>query len=136
MKNTNAFQKFSSSLINAIVVFIVTLPFLSLTDNLLVKRLIVIVTFFVYCLIFMFLNENRDLGMIMTKSYWKAKYSIKNQLLFNFLYTLSFATLFFHIYFPLDLFLINMILVQLPFVLITGTTFHGYFSGKMVTVKK
>lgn len=136
MKNTNAFQKFSSSLINAIIVFIVALPFLLLTDNLLVKRLVVIIIFFVYSLIFMFLNKNRDLGMILTKSYWREKYSIKNQLLFNFLYTLSFATLFFHVYFPLDLFLINMILVQLPFVLIMGTTFHGYFSGKMVTVKK
>ena len=136
MKNTNLFQKLFSSVINAIVVFVISLPFISFSENILFKRLIVVGIFFVYCLVFMFLNKNRDLGMIIMKSYWRENYPTKNQFLYNVLYTLSFATLFFHIFFPLDLFLINMLFLQLPFVLITGTTLHGYFSGKMITVVK
>jgi len=130
------FRKLSSSIINAIVVFVISLPFLALSESVFVKRLTVIFIFFVYCLIFMFLNKNRDLGMIITKSYWRESYPTKKQLLYNVLYTLSFATLFFHVFFPLDLFLINMLFLQLPFVLTTGTTLHGYFSGKMATVTK
>ena len=74
--------------------------------------------------------------MMILNIHWKEKYPLKNQLIHSVLYTASFSTLLFWVWFPLDLFLINMLLLQLPTILLTGTTFHGYLSGNMVTVKK
>jgi len=134
MKQTNVFQKLLPSVINVIAVFIISIPFLVLTDDAMVKKAIVIGIFFLYCFFFQLFNKNEDLGMLVVGTKWKKNYPSKNQTVYNILYTLSFATLFFHKFFVFDLFLANMVLLQLPFVLITGTTFHGYLAGKMVTV--
>jgi len=66
---------------------------------------------------------------------WKEDYPFLNQFVFIVLYTLSFSTLLFYFYFPLDLFLINMFLLQLPMVIIKKTTLHGFLAGKMLGVK-
>ena len=73
--------------------------------------------------------------MIIGKTYYKENYPIKNLIIYSFLYTLSFVTLFFHIFFYLDIFLINMLFIQIPCILLTKTTFHGYLSGGITTVK-
>jgi hypothetical protein len=66
---------------------------------------------------------------------WKKEYSLKNHIIFSFLYTLSFSTIVIWIFFPFDLLIFNLLFVQLPSVLISGYTLHGYLSGKMVSSK-
>lgn len=65
---------------------------------------------------------------------WKKRMDFKYELLYVILYALSFSTLFIWIRFPFDIFLINMILFQLPSILLTGSTFHGYLSGKKQSI--
>lgn len=135
MKQTNIFQKVLPSVFNAVAVFIISLPLMIMQADALEKKIILVGIFFLYCFFFQLFNKNEDLGMVVSDTHWKEAYPFKNQLIYSILYTLSFATLFFHVFFPLDLFLANMLLLQLPCVLLTGTTVHGYLAGKMVTVK-
>jgi hypothetical protein len=74
--------------------------------------------------------------MIILGSKWKKKYPFLNQFIYIILYTLSFSTLLFYVFFPFDLFLANMFLFQLPMVLIKKTTLHGFLSGNMAGVKE
>lgn len=137
MRITTPIEKLLNSAINVIIVFIIFLPFLFfLESSIITKKILFIILFFLYKLIIIFFNGNRSIGMMITRTYWKKKYPLKNQLLHAVLYTLSFSTLLFWIFFPFDLFLINMLLIQLPSVILTGTTFHGYISGKMMTIKR
>ena len=129
MKNTNILQKIFPSIINIIIVFILSFPiyyFLSIT----IWKISVIVLFFLYNLFFLIFYKNVCLGMMLCRTKWKEKINFQNELLYIVLYTLSFSTLFIWIWFPFDVFLINILLLQLPCVLITGTTLHGYLSGK------
>ncbi|MEI6498515.1 MAG: hypothetical protein WCO23_00985 [bacterium] len=134
MKVTNIYQKLLPSVINVLVVFVFLLPLRWVNFPIWEKGIVAVIIFFAYTLIFLIFNRNRDLGMIVVGTYWKEKYPVWQHLIFNILYTASFATLIIWIWFPFDLFLTNMILLQLPSVLLTGTTFHGLLSGKMVTV--
>lgn len=52
-------------------------------------------------------------------------------ILYTFLYSLSFSTIVIWIFYPFDLLLFNLLFIQLPTVLLTGTTLHGYLSGRM-----
>jgi len=135
MKKTNLFEKALPSLINLVVVALLSIPLIWTPWDIITKKICIIGLFFIYNLLFLFFNKNRCLGMIIVDTYWKKEYSLKNKLIFLILYALSFSTLFFWIFFPLDLFLVNMLFLQLPMILIKGTTFHGYLSGQMVTVK-
>ena len=138
MRITTPLEKLLNSAINVMVVFIFfLLPFPIILDfTLFLKKFIFICLFFLYKLIVIFFNGNRSVGMMITQTYWKKKYPIANQLIHAALYTLSFSTLLFWIFFPFDLFLINMLFIQLPSIILTGTTFHGYLAGNMTTVKK
>jgi hypothetical protein len=130
-KNTNAIQKLSVSIINTFFVVLLSLPFYLICDFTTTYKIILVLLFFLYNLSFIFLTKNRCLGMIILNIQWKKEYPIKNQLIYVFLYTLSFSTIVIWIFFPFDLLLFNLLLIQLPCVLITGTTLHGYLSGKM-----
>ena len=72
---------------------------------------------------------------VVRREEWKEEYPLLNQFIHAVLYTLSFSTLLFWIYFPFDLFLVNILLIQLPSILLTGSTLHGYLAGKMTTIK-
>ena len=135
-KNTNPIQKLSVSVINTIFVSILSLPFYFIFGFFITYKIILILIFFLYNLSFIFLTKNRCLGMITLGIRWKYQYSIRQQLLYTFLYTLSFSTIVIWIYFPFDLLLFNILLIQLPTVLITGSTLHGYLSGKMSGYKE
>jgi len=135
-KNTNPIQKLSVSVINTIFVSILSLPFYFIFGFFITYKIILILIFFLYNLSFIFLTKNRCLGMITLGIRWKDQYSIRQQLLYTFLYTLSFSTIVIWIYFPFDLLLFNILLIQLPTVLITGSTLHGYLSGKMSGYKE
>ncbi len=137
MRVTTPPEKLLNSAVNILVVFIILLPFLLFLEaSIFTKKFLFISLFFLYKLTIIFFNGNRSLGMMITKTYWKKKYPLKNKILHAVLYTLSFSTLLFWVFFPFDLFLVNMLLIQLPSVILTGTTFHAYLSGKMMTVKK
>jgi len=136
MKQTSIIQKIIPSIINVVFVFLVTSPVFLINPSYSLMVLVWVITFFLYNLFFLIFFENRDLGMMIVKTHWKKDYPVLNQLLYAILYTASFATLFIWIWFPLDLFLINMLCLQLPCMLLTGTTLHGYIAGKMTTVVK
>lgn len=137
MRKTYWYEKFYSSIINVGIVFIVFIPFYFLPVSLFSKKLILLSLFFFYNTGFIILEKNnRCLGMIITGKYWKKKYPFKQRLLYVVLYTLSYGTIFFYIFFPFDLLIFNLLVLQLPTILIKKTTFHGYLSGNMVTVKK
>ena len=130
-KNTNALQKLSVSIINVFFVLLLSIPSYIHYGFSVQYKLILVLIFLLYNLVFVFTTQNRCLGMILLNIYWKEDYPIKNQIIYVFLYTLSFSTAVIWVIFPFDLLLFNLLLIQLPFVLITGTTAHGYFSGKM-----
>lgn len=134
MKLTNILQKLFSSIVIVLIIFVITIPVLLINPSYSLIFKVWVGAFFIYNLIFIIFFKNRDLGMMIIGTYWKEDYPILKQLLYAVLYTISFTTLFIWIFFPLDLFLFNMFCLQLPCVLLTGTTLHGYLSGKMVTV--
>ena len=134
MQDTSIIEKLVPSIINVAIVLLISSPILILKSSVLEKKLIIIGLFFLYGLIFIFFNNGRDLGMILFKTYWKEHYPLIQMLIYNFLYTLSFSTLFFWKFFPFDIFLFNMLVLQLPIILLTGTTLHGFLSGGMTTV--
>ena len=131
-RETNAFEKLLASIINVVIVFITYLPFHFTNWK---GSITFIVLFFLYNIIVLIANRNRCVGMILTKSHWAENYPFYKHFFYTFFYTLSFSTLFIWIYFPFDLFIFNMLLLQLPIVLITKTTLHGYLSGNLITVK-
>lgn len=136
MRPTTALEKLSASVINVLAVFAVFIPFIFLNTSGQSKKLIFCLLFLAYNIVIIFVSRNRCLGMYVTNTYWQENYSMRSQVAYAFLYTLSFVSLLFWYFFPGDLLLVNLLLVQLPFVLLTKTTFHGYFSGNMLTVTK
>jgi len=131
IKNTNALQKLSVSVINTFFVILLSLPFYFLFSFSTTYKVILVLIFFLYNLSFIFLTKNRCLGMIILGIKWKEDYPIKQQILYTFLYSLSFSTIVIWIFFPFDLLIFNLLFIQLPSVLLTGSTLHGYLSGRM-----
>ena len=131
IKNTNALQKLSVSVINTFFVILLSLPFYFLFSFSTTYKVILVLIFFLYNLSFIFLTKNRCLGMIILGIKWKEDYPIKQQILYTFLYSLSFSTIVIWIFFPFDLLIFNLLFIQLPTVLLTGSTLHGYLSGRM-----
>lgn len=136
MHATSIIEKIIPSIINVIFILIISSPLFFLKISSLKKKIIIISLFFLYELVFIFLNQGRDPGMILVGSYWKEDYFLIQLLIYNILYTLSFASLFFWKYFRFDIFLLNMLVFQLPTILLTGTTLHGFLSGGMTTIIK
>jgi hypothetical protein len=134
VRTTNLFEKLGASIFNALIALGLATPFLILFGPTLYWRISIVVLFGLYESFIFLYEKDRCFGMKIMDTYWRRRYSFRTHLLFNIFYTLSFATIVIYIWFPLDLLLINLLLIQLPFVLITGTTFHGFLSN-MHTVK-
>lgn len=132
---TNIYEKLVPSLINAVVVLVISLPFFLLWGHGLKWKMAVIAIFFVYNLGFAIFNKNRCLGMIIAKTSWQKEFNLIQKLVYTVLYTLSFSTIFFWIVFPFDLLLVNLLILQLPLVLLRQTTLHAFLSGKNKTVR-
>jgi len=135
MRPTNLFEKILPSLINLAAVVLLSIPVVWNQTDIVTKKIYIIFIFFSYNLLFLFFNKNRCLGMMIVGTYWEKDYPLKNKLLWLILYTLSFSTLFFWLFFPFDLFVINLLFLQLPTILTKRTTLHGFLSGQMATVK-
>lgn len=136
MKETSPADIILASVINVGIVFLFYLLVIYFIPNFQYKRSLFIVLFFLYNILTVFINKGRCIGMMLTRLHWEREYPLKNHCTYITLYTVSFASLLFSVYFILDLLLINIFLIQLPFVLIKKTTFHGYLSGNMITVKE
>ncbi len=136
MKTTSAIYKLLPSILNVLLTFILSLPFLILFNSSLAWKLSWIVIFLIYNLVFEFFYKNRDPGMVLFNTYYEHKRTASQKLLYICLYTLSFSSLLFYIWFPFDLLLINLIAVQLPCVYLTGNTLHGFLSGNVKTIRK
>ncbi len=127
-------QKALASGINLLVVGILFLPFLLLELPRSIEKIIFLTLFFLYKMTFLLLNRNRTVGMIVAGTYWKTEYPFTRKTAHALLYTASVSTLLFWIVFPFDLFLANMLFLQLPFLLRKKMTFHEYLAGKMEAV--
>ncbi len=135
MKPTNVWNKLLPSILNVVLVFAISLPVLYFF-SFFIWKVSFILLFFVIHLVFLIFNKGRGFGMVICKTYWEKDLNFSNGLLYLIFYTLSFTTILFYIWFPFDLLLINLLLVQLPMILNTGRTLHGYIAGSAVTVKK
>jgi hypothetical protein len=135
-RKTTALEKLFTSLVNVVVACVVWTPFL-LFDGLsaLTLKLIIIGLFFLENVMAIIFLEYRLPGMLIQKTIWQCRYSTMNQLIHAVMYTASFATMLFWIWVPGDLLLFNLLLLQLPSVLLTKTTFHGLIAGNMVDLK-
>ena len=134
MNDTNALEKLLASIINTVIAFIISTPFIFIKTVIDFKYIFLIV-FFLYQIAIVFTKDKRCFGMII-KTYWDKDYKNINYIIYAIFYTLSFSTIIIWIVFPFDLLLVNLLLIQLPFVVFTEYTLHGYLSGKMKSVKK
>ena len=130
-KKTTAFDKLAVSAINLAPCVIVTLLLAKYVD----WRTVLAGSFLIYQLIIAITPTKRSLGMRILNIKWAKQYSVKSHIIFAILYSVSFATAVVWVVFPFDLLLINLLCVQLPMVLKTGYTLHGYLSGKMYGVR-
>ncbi len=135
MRDTTAIEKLLPSALNATTSVFLSIPCYIYFDFSLYWKLSVIIIF--YLLQIIDTNENvtfRCFGMRILGTVWEKKYSGFQRNLYSILYTLSFSTLFFWVYFPFDLLLINLLLIQLPTIYFSGTTLHGLLSGNIRSV--
>jgi hypothetical protein len=137
-RDTNILEKLIPSIINLFIILFLSLIVIYIfnIENTILRKIIFISIMFLYNLCISVFNKNRCIGMIIMNTYWDKEYSLTNRILYALLYTLSFSTLLFYIYFPYDLLLFNLLLIQLPFILTKHTTAHGYLSGNMKSIKK
>lgn len=137
MRDTTIFEKLVPSIINAVITVTLSVPFYFLFGYGIEWKLSVIGIFYILQVIDT--HENRHFscfGMRIFGSVWEKSYSRFQRNCYSLLYTLSFSSLFFSVYFPFDLFLANMLLLQIPSILITQTTFHGLIAGGLKTKVK
>ena len=134
---TTWFEKLSTSILNVIIILLIFLPFYFIAElNLFQAKILFICLFLIYNIISLFFLERRDIGMVFMKTYWEKDYPWWKLGIFAVFYTLSFATILFWVYYPFDLLVLNLLVFQLPTILLTGYTLHGLLSGKVRTVKK
>lgn len=124
---TTAFRYLFVSIINSAITGIFSLPFLFIYGAELEWKLTWVSIFLLYTLVTE-LVFNRCLGMVVLRRHYQKSRSVVQKIIYSVLYTASFSTLLFYLWFPFDLLLINLLLVQLPTVLVTGNTLHGFLS--------
>jgi len=134
-RSTSPGEKLLNSTINAVVALVFSLPVFFFSLSVVQLKLAVVAVFFLENLEAILFHSYRLPGMRVLGTRWKAPYSTIQQLVHALLYSLSFASLLFWVWFPGDLLIINLLCLQLPCVLTTGTTLHGLLAGKMVDVK-
>lgn len=137
-KPTNLLEKLLPSIVNFSIIVLLTtiLVYIFNIKEWGSRKLLFISIMFIYNFCIAVFNNNRCIGMIIMNTYWDKEYTLKDRIFYSILYTLSFSTLLFYIFFPFDLLLFNLVCIQLPFVLTKHTTAHGYLSGNMKSVKK
>jgi hypothetical protein len=135
-RRTNAAEKLLTSLINALVAVLASLPFLLLDLSLREYQCLLLALFLIENLVAALWGDHRLPGMRLQGTVWQRPYPLPQRLLHALLYSASFATAVFWIWFPGDLLVVNLLLIQLPCVRLTGTTLHGWLAGDMVDLKR
>jgi len=135
MRATTVFEKLLTSTINTIFVLLLFIPFNYYITDSFTKKAILIGLFFLSNFIFLMSKQKRMFGMIILHSRFDRQLNTKQCLIYCSLYSCSFSSLLFWVYFPFDIFLFNMLLIQLPTVRITKTTLHGLLSAQLTSVK-
>lgn len=133
-RSTKIIEKLFVSLINVLITGAMVIPFAIVFGLGITLWLIWATLFFLLNLVFEF-RFDRCPGMLVLRIHYNHRRNIAQKLLYCVFYTISFSTIFVWAWFPFDIFLANMILLQLPMVLKTGTTLHGFLAGKLVTMK-
>ena len=128
-------EKLLTSTINTVVALLFAAPFLLFELSAVQLKLILVAAFLAENLEAMLFHRYRLPGMWVIGSRWQTTYPVTKQLVHAVLYSASFSTLVFWIWFPGDLLLFNLLCLQLPCVLMTGTTLHGLLAGNMVDIK-
>ena len=132
-RRSPARKKIESSIVFSVEVLLLASPTYFLFDSLLVYKLSSLALCFIYVFVGM-MREGTFFSMLLVGEKWERKhYTLPSYIVYSTLYTASFSTLLFFIWFPFDLLCINLLCVQLPFVLLTGTTLHGYLSGNIAS---
>lgn len=134
MQPTNVIYKLLPSLINVALTFALSLPLALLFHFGLTWKLGWILIFFLYNFVSELSFKKRDPGMLLIGTDYERQRSPSQKVIYVALYTVSFSTLLFHVFFIPDLLLANLLLLQLPCILLTGNTVHGYLSGNVRSV--
>lgn len=127
-------QKAFASLANVGLAFVVSLPVGYAFGFGFEWKIAMISMFFIYNVVTVFTPGFRGLGMRGVGTQWERNYPWWQRILYSIFYTASLATLLFWMFFPLDIFILNMI-AQLVAVRLTGTTVHGLLAGGMRSVQ-
>lgn len=135
LRDTRPLEKLFTSAINVAVALVFLVPFFWVDFSALELKWIFIGLFLLQNLVAISFFDYRLPGMVVQNTQWKHPYPLPNQLVHALLYSASFATLLFWVWFPGDLLLINLLLLQWPCIQLTGTTMHGWLSGGMKDVK-
>jgi len=134
MRDTSILEKLIPSVINASVALILSLPFYFWFGLSVHWKISAILIFYILQVLDTHENLNfQCFGMRILGTCWEKEYSRLQRNLYSIFYTLSFSTFFFYIYFPFDLFIANMLLLQLPAIILSGTTLHGFLAGGLRT---
>ncbi len=134
MRDTSIWEKLIPSIINTVITLVLSSPFYFLFGLDIKWKISAILIF--YMLQVLDTHENvhfRCFGMRILGTVWGKKYSQSQRNMYSILYTVSFSTVFFHMYFPFDLLLVNIFLLQLPTILVSRTTLHGLLAGGLRT---
>lgn len=129
---TDTSEKLLPSLINVLITLCATLALEKIIN--VEWRVLWVAVFFIYnmtcelCL-------GKCLGMIICRTFYEKDRTRIQRVLYVSLYTLSFASLLFHIFFLLDLAILNFLFLQIPFILKTGNTAHGFAAGGVATTR-
>lgn len=134
MRPTTAFEKLLTSAINVLATLLVSFLFYPFIGSSLYLRLLCILSFFILNFLFLLIH-NKAIGMMIIGSHFEREPELKEILVYCILYSISFSSLLFYIFIPFDIFVLNMLLIQLPTVKKTGTTLHGVLAGNLRTIK-
>jgi len=127
-------DKLGASIIDVAIILVISVPFVGFFEDSTTWKFFAVGLCFTYNIVFLFANDNRCIGMLIAGTQWERQYSIWRFLIWVVLYTASFATLLWWVWFPFDLLLINLFVLQLPSVIFTKTTFDGLVTGRMTTI--
>lgn len=128
--------KLATSAINVLIIAAMGVPVCwTLELSLLQCKLVFLGMSAVYAGVALMIPGQRSPAMVLMRVKWAEPYGLAKLMLYALLYLASLSTVLFYIRFPFDLLAANLLLVQLPCVLITGTTLHGKLAGGVTTVR-
>ncbi len=129
-RQTTRLEKIIASLVNIGVCFILSLPILIVYRSRVQWQIAFVVAAGIYQVIVATILRDRCLGLRAIKARWEQeRYPTRRRIIFHTLYFLHDASVAVWIFFPFDIFLANILILQLPLLLIANSTFQNWTSG-------